>query len=108
MYDAHHCAENRKTRGKRAFHYFLLLALLVMFSSTTLFWAGVIITALDNQDGASEELAYLQEYIDCKPTSADMALSCANSRVFPGPPIGSVAPAYFTTVALVSVVSLSL
>ena len=98
---------HRNTQAKRFFHYVLIAALSLMFSSTAIFWAGVIIAALDNQNGASTTLTQVQTYTHCLPTTADLINSCfdtASTSV----PLRSLnpAPGYFTTITLVVVVGL--
>ena len=97
---------HRKTHHKHIFHYLLLVALLIMFTSTSIFWVGIIITALSNQDEASHALENLGAYVICAPTTAESSNNCTNSPEVSGGPssFNNSAPAYFTTAALVCAV----
>lgn len=95
---------NRKTQAKRPFHYFLLAALFLMLASNIFFWAGVLVTALNNQDGAALSLEVLDIFVDCRPTTGESSTNC-NFETWNVPwKIYNKAPAYFTTVALVTAV----
>ena len=79
-----------------------------MFASTTLFWAGVIITALHNQRDASRTLAGLRTYVDCLQSAAfGSADTCSHLQVTDGWPItgwNDDNPVLYITVALVTAV----
>lgn len=70
---------DRKLRKKRTIQYFPLVALLLLFASTVLFWTGAAISALYSQDGTSISIAELHDYVSClKPaTQPDSASTCA-------------------------------
>lgn len=77
-----------------------------MFASTVFFWAGVITTALDNQRGANTVLTELHYYVNCQPTDAESAYKCEDDieEYYFNHRFNS-APTFFTTAALVGVVS---